>query len=68
MMPSGMTIQSPCIRRCCLDDNDICLGCFRSLDEITAWGMSDDGTRLDILARSDMRRAAHKTWYGGEEY
>ncbi|MBT2912746.1 DUF1289 domain-containing protein, partial [Vibrio anguillarum] len=25
--------KSPCIRQCCLDEMDICLGCFRSLNE-----------------------------------
>ncbi len=25
--------QSPCVRNCCLDDDLICLGCFRSLEE-----------------------------------
>ncbi len=32
---------SPCIRNCCLDDDNICLGCFRSLDEILLWGCSE---------------------------
>ncbi|MGZ8185918.1 MAG: DUF1289 domain-containing protein [Methylobacter sp.] len=27
-------IASPCIRNCCLNNDDICLGCFRSLHEI----------------------------------
>ncbi|HCM46407.1 MAG TPA: DUF1289 domain-containing protein, partial [Colwellia sp.] len=29
--------DSPCIRNCCLDDDDFCLGCFRRIDEIIAW-------------------------------
>ncbi len=33
-----MTLMSPCIRNCCLNNDDICLGCFRSLDEIVLWG------------------------------
>jgi predicted Fe-S protein YdhL (DUF1289 family) len=31
-------IQSPCVRNCCLNEDDICLGCRRSLSEIIAWG------------------------------
>lgn len=32
---------SPCINICTLDDNDHCVGCLRTLDEIAAWaGMS----------------------------
>jgi len=30
-------IESPCVRNCCLDNKDFCLGCFRHLDEITRW-------------------------------
>ncbi len=28
---------SPCISICTLDDNDVCLGCRRTLTEITHW-------------------------------
>ena len=28
---------SPCVRKCTLDDDDICVGCFRHIDEICAW-------------------------------
>ncbi|MFK8067297.1 MAG: DUF1289 domain-containing protein [Gammaproteobacteria bacterium] len=49
-------VESPCIRNCCLDVNDICMGCFRSLSEITAWGMVDNVRRREILQNSDKRR------------
>ncbi len=29
--------KSPCVRHCCLDDKDICIGCGRTLDEICRW-------------------------------
>ncbi|MBV1874099.1 MAG: DUF1289 domain-containing protein, partial [Gammaproteobacteria bacterium] len=31
-------VRSPCVDICALDDNDICIGCYRSGDEITVWG------------------------------
>ena len=31
-------IASPCVRNCCLDQQDMCVGCFRVLDEIVGWG------------------------------
>ena len=48
-------IDSPCVRNCCLDENDICLGCNRSLTEICSWSRSTDAERLDILARCRLR-------------
>ncbi|MEI8647961.1 DUF1289 domain-containing protein [Paraglaciecola sp. Hal342] len=31
-------VDSPCVRNCCLDQQDMCVGCFRMLDEIVGWG------------------------------
>ena len=49
--------QSPCVRNCCLDDDDICLGCFRSLEEIKQWTMVDHHQRQVILQNAGQRRA-----------
>lgn len=50
---------SPCVRECCLDNrNDTCVGCFRTLDEITGWHAADAAEREQILARCAQRRAA----------
>ncbi|MGR8930988.1 MAG: DUF1289 domain-containing protein [Gammaproteobacteria bacterium] len=51
-------IPSPCVRNCCLNNDDICLGCFRSLDEICAWSQLDEQNRLLVLSRADERRRA----------
>lgn len=50
------TVASPCVRNCCLDDNDICLGCYRSITEITGWSAADNHQRSEILLRCEMRR------------
>ena len=47
---------SPCIRNCCLDDDDICLGCLRSLTEIMAWGGSNAAAKRRILAQAARRK------------
>jgi len=49
-------IESPCIRNCCLDENDICLGCFRSINEITQWGLVDEKTKTECLKKAEMRK------------
>lgn len=43
------SIASPCIKQCALDVNKICLGCFRSIDEITTWSKVDAQTRLSFF-------------------
>ena len=53
--PAG-AIESPCIRNCCLDSNDICVGCYRSLDEILAWSQSNGAQRVNILSACEKRR------------
>jgi len=49
------SIKSPCIRNCCLDKNDICLGCGRTLDEVKNWQAATNDEKLDILHRADKR-------------
>ncbi|MCO6055873.1 DUF1289 domain-containing protein [Pseudomonas sp. MOB-449] len=47
---------SPCVRRCCLDDADVCVGCGRTLAEICEWGQASDSRRRDICAAAMQRR------------
>ena len=53
-------IQSPCINICDLDDDSICLGCYRAIEEIAAWGMLDNAEKLEIIELSKKRREAAK--------
>lgn len=55
-----MAITSPCIKNCCLDENDICLGCFRSVEEIIQWGAASDEERAQILLVAEKRKAERK--------
>lgn len=56
MPEPGHKIESPCVRKCCLNDENICLGCFRSLDEICDWSGADAARREQILASAEQRR------------
>ncbi|MGX5724089.1 DUF1289 domain-containing protein [Metapseudomonas otitidis] len=51
---------SPCVRRCCLDDADICIGCGRSLSEILQWGEASDDRRQQICRDAAQRLAARR--------
>ncbi|TAN49630.1 MAG: DUF1289 domain-containing protein [Methylococcaceae bacterium] len=53
-------IPSPCVRNCCLDTNDVCLGCFRALEEITGWHQADPLQRRQILQNAQQRRSAYE--------
>ena len=53
--------QSPCISVCLLDDKDICVGCYRSANEITDWFMADAQGKRDILQRARERLEAATT-------
>ncbi len=50
-------IPIPCRRNCCLDQQDICLGCGRSLTEITGWHQADEQQKLQIIANASARLA-----------
>lgn len=51
------TVASPCVDNCCLDDErGWCLGCYRTLEEITGWSHASDNERRDILQRLEARR------------
>ena len=52
-------VQSPCIDNCCLNNEKICLGCFRSIMEIAQWSQMSDKMRLDVLHKAESRREVH---------
>ncbi|RKF20481.1 DUF1289 domain-containing protein [Alginatibacterium sediminis] len=49
------SVPSPCVRDCCLDPSDICLGCHRTMNEILNWAASTDSQRLQILDKVKIR-------------
>lgn len=51
-------VKSPCVAVCALDEDDICLGCYRTADEITDWFMASDDEKRAIVRRSEERRLA----------
>lgn len=50
-------LASPCINVCKMDaTNKLCVGCYRTIDEITIWSRTDDVQRASILAAVARRR------------
>lgn len=56
IMPTEIKLASLCCRKCCLDDQDICIGCFRTIKEICAWNASDNAERLLVKQRAQLRK------------
>jgi predicted Fe-S protein YdhL (DUF1289 family) len=59
------TVTSPCVRNCCLDDADVCMGCGRKLQEIVGWHAASDAEREAILVAAKLRlteRRARRGW------
>jgi len=57
----GPVIESPCNRICTLDPaSGRCLGCGRSLDEITRWTRMSEAERAQVIAKLGRRSAARR--------
>ena len=58
-------VASPCISVCTLDGSGrICLGCFRTVDEIAAWSRLDDEQKRAVNAALPSRRLQRKGSHG----
>ncbi|MGK0249033.1 MAG: putative Fe-S protein YdhL (DUF1289 family) [Oleispira sp.] len=44
-------VKSPCVNICCLNEEDVCLGCYRSCDEICKWGAMNNEQRNDVMKK-----------------
>jgi predicted Fe-S protein YdhL (DUF1289 family) len=59
-------VASPCTRVCCLDDEDVCIGCGRTMTEICEWSLTTDERRLEIAATASARLEAAQRQRAGE--
>ena len=48
-------IGSPCNRICTLNDNNVCQGCKRTLDEIGRWTLMTAAERQAVLLQLPLR-------------
>jgi predicted Fe-S protein YdhL (DUF1289 family) len=55
-MPTEQVVKSPCIDICALDDKDVCVGCYRTGDEIAKWAYLDNQGKAAVVARALERR------------
>ncbi|MCQ8127468.1 DUF1289 domain-containing protein [Methylomonas rivi] len=65
MNEDAENIPSPCVRNCCLNEQDICLGCFRTLEEICGWSRANARLRQQILVNAERRQLLRPGVSGG---
>jgi predicted Fe-S protein YdhL (DUF1289 family) len=51
-------VRSPCVSICALDEADICVGCQRTVAEITGWSRMSNEERRAVLVLCDERARA----------
>jgi hypothetical protein len=54
--PLNSPVPSPCIDVCRLDARGLCIGCRRTIEEISEWSRASDARRLEILRNVAVRR------------
>lgn len=51
-------IESPCVKLCVIEPKSrLCMGCFRSIDEIGAWSKLSPESRRSVMADLPARAA-----------
>lgn len=56
MSESSLPVKSPCIEVCSLNDRDVCIGCYRTANEIIEWFSASDQRKREILVAVSERR------------
>jgi predicted Fe-S protein YdhL (DUF1289 family) len=52
--------MSPCISICTLDEDKVCMGCKRTLDEIRGWAKLDGEEQWTLIAELEQRQASRR--------
>lgn len=54
-VPYTLNPNSPCVRQCCLNNDDMCVGCGRLLAEITGWHHYSLAQKQEVIGRAQAR-------------
>jgi len=53
-------VASPCVSICVLNEDDICVGCYRTGEEVTRWwGMSNEEKELTIEKSKEREKKSY---------
>ena len=56
-------LRSPCVSICALDENNVCLGCYRTGQEITDWGSMTNDQRREVMQLVGERERAAMNFF-----
>jgi len=54
-------VRSPCVGICALDDDDVCVGCFRTGMEICRWGEMTKDEKNVVM--NNVRKREEKSYF-----
>lgn len=52
-------INKPCIKQCCLNKEDICLGCFRSFNDMLRWNKAGIEEKKEMMRIAERKKIEH---------
>ena len=61
-------VKSPCIKVCKYDEDHVCMGCYRTMEEITGWLFMADEEKAKVLKDAEVRRLTPKSEKNDYDY
>ena len=61
-------IKSPCIKVCKYDDEGACMGCYRTMNEITMWPFMNNKQKAESLRNAAIRKNTPRTETNDYDY
>lgn len=52
--------MSPCLSICTLDEDNVCMGCLRKLEEIRGWARMSPDEQWELVAELKLRQASRR--------
>jgi hypothetical protein len=52
-------INKPCIKQCCLNEEEICLGCFRTFNDMRLWNKASIEEKKEMMRIAEGRKIEH---------
>ncbi len=53
-------VKNPCIQVCRYDDDGICVGCYRTMQEAANWIFLSEEQKVEVIRRTEERKSLIK--------